>query len=404
MKWVFNCGIFSLFFFAVDAFSQTSDSLSEDFTFKWENGFKLENLDKSIKLGFGGYFFIDHGYFTFDAHQPSYTENLSRSGTEIRTARLFFDGSIYERTRFKFQVDFASKKVTLKDVYIEITEIPAVGNFRVGHFKEPFRLSALTSSKYITFMERGANYFFTQSRNNGIMVYNDFLEDRISAQLGFFRDANSDSQDAFADDGYVFTGRLTALPYFNNQTKSLLHLGIGYSYRNPDSKKYDLGISSGSHMLPKILETEVFESIKHANFLNIEGLYLYKSFSFQSEFLTATIATDTDHKEFYSYYGEAGYFLTGESKSYAGSYKGLGRVKPIKNFGKDGSGAFEVALRYANTDFQKSTPQYGNQSEFTIGLNWYLNPVSRIMFNYSYIDIRDKMNLNVFQTRFQLDF
>jgi phosphate-selective porin OprO and OprP len=53
-------------------------------------------------------------------------------------------------------------------------------------------------------------------------------------------------------------------------------------------------------------------------------------------------------------------------------------------------GAWEFVLRFAYADFCSSnTPRQSNglkvgdrESEFTVGLNWYLNDYARVMFNY----------------------
>ena len=58
---------------------------------------------------------------------------------------------------------------------------------RVGHFKEPLRLEALTSSKYITFMERALPIALSPERNTGAMYHTTFGE-KISLQTGVFRE------------------------------------------------------------------------------------------------------------------------------------------------------------------------------------------------------------------------
>ena len=57
----------------------------------------------------------------------------------------------------------------------------------------------------------------------------------------------------------------------------------------------------------------------------------------------------------------------------------------MKELGKDGLGAFELALRYDRLDLS-DTPvlaRAGNDaSSWTLGLNWYFNPYAKLMFNY----------------------
>ena len=76
------------------------------------------------------------------------------SGTEFRRVRFYNSGKIYGNVKYKLQLDFAGGKIAFKDVWMELNKLPIKGNLRVGHFKEPLRLEAITSSKYITFMER----------------------------------------------------------------------------------------------------------------------------------------------------------------------------------------------------------------------------------------------------------
>lgn len=51
----------------------------------------------------------------------------------------------------------------------------------------------------------------------------------------------------------------------------------------------------------------------------------------------------------------------------------------------------------------------GTLEDYTVGLNWHLNPNARVMMNYikAYVDhpaIRRDANADIFQTRFQADF
>lgn len=350
---------------------------------------------------------VDHAYFFQNSELlDNYGPLKSKSGTEIRSARLTFSGNIYENTNFKFQMDLAGDKVALTDVYIGISDIPGVGNFRIGHFNEPFRFSSLSGTTNLTFMERGANSYFSQLRNNGIMVFNDFLGNQLSAQMGAFRNANNDSNDALANDGYVLSGRITGIPLRNISKRQLLHLGASYSFRKPDSREYNISISTDSHLAEKYLKTGTIELVNNVGLANFETVFIQGPFSLQAEYLSASVNTVDYDYQFSNYYAELSYFLTGESKNYRGSYEGLGRVKPKKNFGgtQKGSGAVEIAFRYSNTDLTDGLIQAGTESDIAFGINWYLNPVTRLMINYGRAIVEDKGNLDIIQARFQIDF
>jgi phosphate-selective porin OprO/OprP len=399
----------ALMFSFITAFSQ--EAPTNPFSFKWDNGFKLESQDKQFSLKFGGRIMVDHTYFfQNDELDSNFGPLLSKSGTEFRRARLFMSGTVYSNVEFKLQFDFASGEVAFKDMYIGLTDVPGVGNIRVGHVKEPFRLDALTSSKYITFMERSFFIDFSQERNNGILVFNDFFGERLSAQAGAFRMASNNGNDILADDGYVLTGRITGLAIQNSEKRQLLHLGLGYSYRKPESKTYSIASRPESHLELKYINTETIENVNNINLANFEAAFVSGPLSLQGEYLTATVNNNAEATfkkyNFDSYYGQVSYYITGESKNYKGSYEGFDRVKPKKNFGgKDkGAGAWEVALRYSNSDLENNDVLGGRQSDITLGLNWHLNPVTRIMINHVWANIENKGNASVLQGRLQIDF
>ena len=383
------------------------DTIPSPFSFKWDNGFQLKSVDSLFSLSFGGQIMVDHAHFFQDSHLDKTVGKLeNKSVTKITSARLYFSGNVYKNVEFKFQIELAGEKVDFKDVYIGVTDIPIAGNLRIGNLHEPFRLSTLTSGKYITFMERGANSHFSPARSIGAVLFNDFFEDRVSIQIGVFQNSNTSSVVALKHDGNAITGRMTFLPLRNTDKTQLLHVGGAYSFRKPASGEYRASISPGSRIADKYLETENISRVNHIGMANFEVAYIQGALSFQSEFLTAAVNSTEHLYHFSNYYGELSYFLTGESKNYKSSYEGFGRVKPKNNISRKemGLGAWEVAIGYSETNLNDGAITAGKQSQITLGMNWYLNPVTRVMFNYVHASIEKMGNVNLVQARFQIDF
>lgn len=96
-------------------------------------------------------------------------------------------------------------------------------------------------------------------------------------------------------------------------------------------------------------------------------------------------------------YFQAGYVLTGESRTYnssAGAYGGIVPITPV-SVALGGWGAWEVAARVSRLDLNDDLGRAngvagGRQTVYTAGLNWYLNGNVRVMVNYLHGDIDKK--------------
>ena len=82
--------------------------------------------------------------------------------------------------------------------------------------------------------------------------------------------------------------------------------------------------------------------------------------------------------------------IGGKGFAYKRSYQTFDKIKPCSNFDCTGCGswgAWEIGARWSRLDFTEVDE--GEANNFTVGINWYLNPNTRIMFNYVYSDIKD---------------
>ncbi len=387
----------------LNAQNQVSDGID------WSNTLKYESADKQFQVKFGGQIMHDVAFFLQDDSLENAFGELT-NGVEFRRVRIYNSGTIYNNIKYKLQLDFAGGNVVFKDVYINLTKIPVIGNFIVGHFKEPLRLETLTSSKYITFMERSFIHDFSTERNTGFMMFNHLLESRLAWQLGLFRNADPPGNDKNAGNGYNITGRLSGTPVNNPDIQHLLHLGIAYSYKSPDDNEYMIRSQPESHLAPYYVSTGSITDVRNINILGTEAALVLGALSLQGEFLHMGIHTKTptvnDSFAFYGFYSQISYFITGESRKYIDFSEGFGRINPQNNFGdgEGGTGALEVALRFSGTNLNSHTITGGRIHDLTAGLNWYLNPNTRFMFNYIFANIADTYISNILQMRFQVEF
>jgi phosphate-selective porin OprO/OprP len=295
--------------------------------------------------------------------------------------------------------------------------IPVLGAITAGHFKEPFSLEELTSSRFITFMERALPNNMVPGRNLGIMasdarkLWDD--QKRLTWALGLFRDrGDEDEGETFfrSDGGYDMTGRVTCAPWYADGGEKVAHVGVSYSLRHPEDPIRYRARPEAHFIEERFSDTGNFVS-EWVNLFGAEAAVVYGPFSVQSEYIGNHVESDeTGDPCLNGWYVQGSYFLTGEHRNYKTSKGAFDRVHPKKNFREDGGwGAWEVALRYSYLDLDDSRlpDEATDMHDVTVGLNWYLNPNVRVMWNYirSCADGLDVSNAaDIFAMRMQVDF
>lgn len=246
---------------------------------------------------------------------------------------------------------------------------------------------------------------FNPDRNLGIAFYDRELNDRLFWAVGVFR-ATGETPPVTQGGNYALTGRVAGLPWFAEKGRKLVHLGISYSHRKPRNDNVRFRTRPEVHLTgSRFVDTGVLLS-GDVDQVNGEAALVYGPLSVQGEysraFVTVPAAPDADLDGFYA---EVSWFLTGEHRPYKGG--SFARVFPRKSFlDGQGIGAWQVAVRYSQVDLNDSPAgvRGGFQEDVTFGLNWYLNPHVRAMFNYVHADPQAAGELNAFQFRFQVDF
>jgi len=392
--------------------SALEEQMQDDSSFRayWKEGLRLDSADGAFKLKIGGRVMFDWNCFL--GEDEGMDAAPFDDGLEFRRLRFYSEGTIYDNTEYKLQIDFAggSEGSSLKDAYIGVKELLPFANFKVGKFHEPFSIDELTSSKYMTFMERALpTNTFAPSRSGGVMLYD--AVDSFTWAAGLFRPLEDDNTWT-GTQGYAFTGRVTYAPWGKSKTDRASHLGLAYTWRGAES---DGSIRSRQrpslHLANRLVDTGSIDYDSEYR-VGFEGALVYGPFAAQGEYVYTGVDRETGGAlNFGGYYVEGSYFLTGEHRSLDNKSGQFSRTKPNDNYTRDGGpGAWQVGVRYACLDLVDDDIDGGRLSDITLGLNWYLNPNVRVMFNYLYAMAEEGNygandgDIQGFGTRFQVDF
>ncbi len=360
---------------------------------------KFKTADNAFKMQVGGRIMADAAWFDSDQRGLG-------SGTEIRRARLFAKGTFWNHWNFKAQFDFTGSD-HIKDAYLEYTglgeHLPVPLSIKVGHFYQPFGLETLTSSKYITFMERSLSNTFSPGRNIGLALGSHGKN--WTATLGIYGDG-FDNENSDNHESYGLSARSTYAPFYEKGRS--LHLGGGLEYRQQKDQTVRVRTRPESHITDTRLVDASLDDVSDSIIWGLETAAVLGPFSLQAEYVDASYdRNDAANVNFHGWYSYASWFITGESRNYKASQGKFSRVKPNDVVGKGGWGAWELAVRYSEIDLNDGDVQGGRQDNVTVGLNWYATPSIRFMANYIFVDsIRNGIadDPQVFQVRSQIDF
>ena len=375
-----------------------------------EPGFLNITLAEDVTVKVGGRLFYDWGWFSGD--DPTYNTDTSgatpelEDGNEFRAARLFAEGTLFEKVNYKAEFDFTdgSDSPDFKDVFMAVKETP-VGEIKAGHYKELFGLEQLTSSRFITFMERGLPSAFAPDRNNGV-GFSDHNESKtMTWGAGVFR-TTGDVPVGLGDSEYSYTARITGTPWYEEEGEDLLHLGAAASFRKDDAVQFRS--RPEANMVNRPADTGVIEA-DDTLLLGGEAAWVGGPFSAQAEYMLADVSASgaAQDGDFSSYYAFISWFITGEHRAYKNSTAIFDRVKPAENFLSGGPGAVELAARYSFLDLDDGAAYTDELADMTFGVNWYWNPNTRVMLNAIHSEVESGAtddSADILMVRFQVDF
>jgi phosphate-selective porin OprO/OprP len=329
------------------------------------------------------------------------------------------DGSLYDQVDFMLQYDFANasndnsglqsasfanltSSPAPLNIWLQLREVPWLGNVRIGNQVKTIGMENNTGAAFLPFLERSDNNdaFYGPFDNGfalGISVQNWTESERLTWRYGVFQPATNVF--GVALNKYTLGARVTGLPWYEDEGTRLIHLGLGYwggelVQDQLRDRARPLVRNAPGFDVPVLVDTSEVPGSKQYT-LAPEFALVFGSLTVQAEYaaqwLIDAIASNGVNQGTVFYHGgyvEALYFLTGEHQDYLRREGVFGRVVPFHNFHwKKGDacrtcGAWQIGLRFSYLDLNDKAIQGGQIYDWTVGLNWFLNPNAKVQLNY----------------------
>jgi phosphate-selective porin OprO/OprP len=352
-----------------------------------------------------GWSFKPRGRIMYDAGYVSSPKNVNTRNlgfnTRVRRIRLGAEGTIPGGFGYKFEMDYANSSVGFGDAVITYAPANKPYSFTIGNHESLDGLEQITSSRFISFMERSAfNDAFINTRRIGLSAGYVNSAGDLRFNAGLFSAHTIDS--SFDNDGWIAAARGIYAPIVGGNQ---LHFGASFQHREFQSNNGATSNSQGAgepssnqraryRARPfsqttdqRFVNTDFFAS-KSDNIYGLEALGIFKSLHVTAEgqyvkvnsykpgdtitgdpldlFPTASVLAPTGNPSFWGGYVEAGYFLTGETRGYKGGL--WDRTKVLNPFSKGGWGAVQLNGRIDYLDLDSSKVKNGCSNNFTTGI------------------------------------
>jgi phosphate-selective porin OprO and OprP len=352
----------------------------------WQDGFFLQSANGDFRMQIGLLVHGD-GRFALDDSSQQVVDTFA-----FRRLRPYLRGRFSRRFEFYFNPDFAGGTLVVQDAYVD-TVFAAAFRIRAGKGKTPFGLERLHAASNLLFFNRALPTALAPNRDLGIQVLGDISGGVVSYLAGVMNGVpDGGSADLDTSDSKDVSGRVIVRPFNKITTSPLRGLGLAMSGST--------GRQTGAGALPAFRTQSLEQPYFSYNGASADGVrtryspqafYYYKAFGGFGEYVhTETpIRKGVVREEIaHDAWQVAGSFvLTGEDATDAG----VG-VRPRANFdfGNGSLGAFQVAARYHTLEVDERALTLGlaaagssrKAESWTVGLNWYLTPNFKYVFNF----------------------
>ncbi|HEX8579460.1 MAG TPA: porin, partial [Allosphingosinicella sp.] len=364
------------------------------------------------------------GRLQFDAGYVSRPDGLGDRGlgfsNELRRARIGVEGAIPGGFGYKVELDLADNQVEITDAFLSYKASKSLG-LTLGQHNNFQSLEELTSSRFLSFMERAAfTDAFGFERRVGLSA--TYSGGNLLAQAGVFTDNIQDLSGVSGAAGLGdennavgLDGRLVLAPKLGT---AQLHLGASAHWRdNNDLAAFGPATRFRQRPFVHTSDTRFIATpalrVGEETSLGLEAALIRGPLHATAEmyWLRADTLTAGTSPTFFGGYAEAGVYLTGETRGYKGGRWDRTIVRnPV---GKGAFGALQLNLRYDHLDLSDDGVVGGTQRGYEASLVWIPQDHVRFLLNYGYLRYSDAIpsptgdtsyGVNVLGARAQIDF
>lgn len=332
------------------------------------DGFTIESGDVEFTLG--GRIHLDT--VAIESDNITFTDE-----TDIRRLRIDGTLDLGKDWRIKLDADVGGLSPGIYNAWIAYRGIKDV-ELRFGNFIAPFNGENMMSSNNMKFIERSLPSELAPNFLLGASA--SYEGDNWSITGGYFTDPIEDEELTNRDDGKSFVARGVFAPI--KERREVLHFAAAVERRELDTGATSRVRAGPEFALTRgsLTDTGALAGVEAYTNLNLEVAYMNGPVLLRAQQVTRSNDAPTLlDPEFKGVAVEGAWVLTGERQRYSVGGGTFGEIRPDRD---NAFGAWEIAARYSTLDLLDGAVLGGEQSNMTVGVNWYATRNIRVSVNY----------------------
>ena len=313
----------------------------------------------------GGRLDLDAAYYSAD-------QTPLESGWKLRRLRLEAGGALSERLSYYVLADFKDGSYRAQASWLRYRQ-GENNEFYLGRIEIPFSLQRVTSSQYNLFMERALPAALSRHYGSGFVYQH-------KGETWSFRAG------VFGKDRLNFGGSKTFGPVIALRTgrriragESSFWLGASVVVQEALETERVRARPESSVTNKRLVDSGRLSGLNSVTRLGIESLWKKGPWSLQAEWTVYRARQPgSGHVSFNGGYLEFAYMFNGRRRF---NFRRGEWMSPQVTRRK----SWELAFRTSHIDLQNKLISGGRQTNYSVGLNYYINPINRIQLQWTQV-------------------